>query len=125
MADPPSYLDELDQLLLDQGDDWMLLTQLDGYLTAILVSPDMVPPASWLKHIWAGEDGEGVPQFDRMDEFQHLIDLIMRHYNDVLASLNQPGSYEPLFDIAPPRTMIVDASEKPIEVVAVSERGRH
>lgn len=40
MAELPSYLHELDQLLLDQGDDWMLLTQLDGYLTGVLVSPD-------------------------------------------------------------------------------------
>ena len=38
---------------------WLLLTQLDGYLTGILVSPDLVPPGSWLKHIWAGDDGEG------------------------------------------------------------------
>jgi uncharacterized protein len=99
MAELPSYLDELDQLLLDQGDDWMLLTQLDGYLTGILVSPDMVPPGGWLKHIWAGDDGEGVPHFEKMEDFQHLIDLVMRHYNDVLASLAQTGSYEPLFDI--------------------------
>jgi uncharacterized protein len=99
MTQLPFYLDELDQLLLDQGDNWMLLTQLDGFLTGILVSPDMVPPASWLRHIWTGDDGEGVPRCETMDEFQHLIDLIMRHYNDILGSLNQPGSYEPLFDI--------------------------
>lgn len=99
MAHLPSYLDELDQLLLDQGDDWMLLTQLDGYLTGILISPDMVAPGSWLKNVWAGDDGEGVPHFEKMEDFQHLIDLVMRHYNDILASLDQPGTYEPLFDI--------------------------
>lgn len=99
MAEFPSYLDELDQLLFNQGDNSMLLTQLDGYLTGILVSPDMVPPGSWLKHIWAGDDGEGVPHFDKMEDFQHLIDLVMQHYNDILASLIQPGSYEPVFDI--------------------------
>jgi len=99
MTGLPDYLDELDQLLLDQGDDWMLLTQLDGYLTGILVSPDPVPPSSWMKHIWAGDDGKGTPHFDTMGDFQHLIDLIMRHYNHVVASLAQPGAYEPLFDI--------------------------
>ncbi len=99
MAELPSYLDELDRLLLDQGDHWMLLTQLDGYLTGILVSPDLVPPGSWLKHIWAGDDGEGGEHFEKMEDFQHLIDLVMRHYHDVLALLNQPGSYEPLFDV--------------------------
>lgn len=99
MSELASYLDELDQLLLDQGEDWMLLTQLDGYLAGILVSPDLVPPGVWLKHIWAGDDGAGLPHFEKMEDFQHIIDLIMRHYNDVLASLAQPGCYEPLFDI--------------------------
>ena len=99
MSELASYLDELDQLLLDQGEDWMLLTQLDGYLAGILVSPDLVPPGGWLKHIWAGDDGAGLPHFEKMEDFQHIIDLIMRHYNNVLASLAQPGCYEPLFDI--------------------------
>ncbi|TYC78761.1 UPF0149 family protein [Novosphingobium sp. BW1] len=99
MSELSSYLDELDHLLLDQGENWMLLTQLDGYLAGILVSPDLVPPGSWLKHIWAGDDGAGLPYFEKMEDFQHVIDLIMRHYNDVLASLAQPGCYEPLFDI--------------------------
>ena len=40
-----------------------------------------------------------MPHFEKTDDFQHLIDLVMQHYNDVLASLAQPGSYQPLFDI--------------------------
>jgi uncharacterized protein len=99
MAELPSYLDELDQFLLDQGDNWMLLTQLDGYLAGVLVSPDLIPPGSWLKPIWTDEDGEPVPHLQKMEDFQHLIDLIMRHYNEVLASLDQPGTYQPLFEI--------------------------
>jgi len=35
MDDLPSYLDERDHLLLDQSDNCMLLTQLDGFLTGI------------------------------------------------------------------------------------------
>jgi len=99
MDDLPSYLEELDQLLLDQGANWMLLTQLDGYLTGVLVSPDTIQPGLWLRPIWAGEDGEGTPEFEDMAEFQHLIDLIMHHYNQILADLNQPGTFEPVFDI--------------------------
>ena len=37
MTGLPDYLDELDHLLLNQDEDWMLLTQLDGYLIGILV----------------------------------------------------------------------------------------
>jgi uncharacterized protein len=93
------YLEELDQLLLDQGDDWMLLTQLDGFLAGVLVNPDTVPPGAWLRPIWAGEDGEGSPDFEDMADFQRLLDLIMRHYNAILAALNEPGSFQPVFDI--------------------------
>ena len=99
MSDLDAYLEELDQLLLDQGDDWMLLTQLDGFLAGILVSPDTVQPGTWLKHIWAGDDGEGTPNFADMADFQHILALVMRHYSDIQAALNQPGSYEPLFDV--------------------------
>lgn len=99
MAELSSHIYELDKLLLDQSDSWMLLSQLDGFLSGILVSPDMVSPSTWLKQIWGGDDGEELSQFEKFDDFQHLIDLIMRHYNDVLASLAQPGGYEPLFDI--------------------------
>ena len=99
MSDLETYLEELDHLLLDQGDDWMLLTQLDGFLAGILVSPDTLQPGEWLKHIWAGEGGDGTPEFEDMDEFQHVLDLIMHHYNEILHALNQPGSYEPVFDV--------------------------
>lgn len=63
MAIPPDYLDELDRLLFDQGEDCMLLSQLDGFLTGILVSPDLLAPSQWLKKIWAGDDGTGMLQF--------------------------------------------------------------
>lgn len=98
MDDPPSYLDELDQLLLDQSDDCMLLTQLDGFLTGILVSPEMISPGRWLKHTWAGEDGEGEPDFEDVAGLQHFIDLIMLHYNEIRASLDQPGMFEPVLE---------------------------
>ena len=99
MTDVPDYVDELDQLLLEQSEDCMLVTQLDGFLTGILVSPDLVSPGTWLKRIWAGDDGHGVPDFDDDDALQHFVDLIMHHYNQILTSLNQPGTYEPIFDI--------------------------
>ena len=55
----PSYLDELDRLLLDKSDDCMLLSQLDGFLTGIVVCPDLILPSRWLKCVWSGEDGQG------------------------------------------------------------------
>lgn len=99
MPDLDPFLEELDQLLMELGDDWMLLPQLDGYLTGVIVSPDLVPPNAWLRPIWAGDDGAGTPEFADMGAFQHVLDLIMRHYNGILSALDQPGSFEPVFDI--------------------------
>lgn len=94
-----SYLDELDRLLLDQSDECMLLTQLDGFLTGVIVCPELLPPSRWLNHIWSGEHGEGKPDFPDMASFQRVIDLVMHHYNTILTDLDRPGTYEPIFDI--------------------------
>lgn len=99
MDHAPPYLDELDQLLLDQSDDFMLLSQLDGFLTGIIVSPDLVTPALWLKQIWAGDDGDGEPGFEHAGQFQRFIDLVMRHYNAIIAALRHPGEYEPILEV--------------------------
>src|ERR1043166_2918156 len=56
MIPPPSYLDELDEMLLEQSDDCMLLSQLNGFLTAIAVGPELIPPSRWLKQVWCGDD---------------------------------------------------------------------
>ncbi|MHA6767698.1 UPF0149 family protein [Sphingobium ummariense] len=99
MASSLDYLDELDRLLLGQGDDCMLLTQLDGFLTGIIVSPDLIGPGQWLKTIWAGNDGEGIPVFDDAGGMQHFVDLVMHHYHEILASLAHPGEFEPVLEI--------------------------
>lgn len=99
MAIPPDYLDELDWLLLDQGEDCMLLSQLDGFLTGVLVSPDLLAPSQWLKMIWAGDNGTGTLDFSDMGSLQHFTDLIMHHYHVILACLGRPGSLEPVLEI--------------------------
>lgn len=89
------YLGELDDLLLNQSDDGMLLTELDGYLTGLIVSPDLVPQSQWFKPIW----GSSPPEFANEEELQHFLDLLMRHYNGILDDLNHPGDYAPIFDM--------------------------
>lgn len=91
------YLDELDDILLNQFDDGMLLSELDGYLTGLIVSPDLVPPSRWLKPIW----GDAPPPFEDAASLQHFLDLVMEHHNALLESLNAPGGYEPILDSDP------------------------
>lgn len=92
-----SYLDELDDILLNQFDDGMLLSELDGYLTGLIVSPDLVPPSRWLKPVW----GDAPPPFEDAAAMQRFLDLMMAHHNALLESLNAPGGYEPILDTDP------------------------
>ncbi|WP_298398117.1 UPF0149 family protein [Sphingobium sp.] len=91
------YLDELDAILLDQFDDGMLLSELDGYLTGLIVSPDIVAPSRWLKPIW----GDAPPPFEDAAGLQRFLDLVMQHHNMLLDSLNAQGGYTPILDQDP------------------------
>lgn len=91
-------LRRLDQILLDlPSDDAMLLSELDGYITGILVCPDLVLPSEWLPEVWGGAES-GAP-FDDQRDVQWFIDKVMQHYNAVAASLLKgPGRFAPVFD---------------------------
>jgi uncharacterized protein len=83
--------------------------ELDGYLTGIVVSPDLLLPSHWLDRIW----GQDEPAFDSLDQTQTVIAAVMNHYNAIIAALDagfkqieakQRVDYLPLF---------LAASEKP------------
>jgi uncharacterized protein len=94
--------------------------ELDGYLTGIVVSPDLLLPSHWLDRIW----GEDEPAFDSLDQTQTVIAAVMDHYNTIIAALDagfkqieakQRVNYRPLF---------LAASDKPnYDVVRTWVRG--
>ncbi|HEV7255938.1 MAG TPA: UPF0149 family protein [Mesorhizobium sp.] len=102
MPDPSSYLDELDQALLDLPESAMLLSELDGYLTGIWVCPELITPSAWLPPIWNAhqdEDDEGLPVFATAEQAQAVVSLVMEHYNQIGRSLRRgPGHYEPVLE---------------------------
>src|SRR5579863_2294753 len=58
--------------------------ELDGYLTGIVVAPDLLLPSRWLDRIW----GENEPTFDDLDQMQTVIAAVMDHYNALIAALD-------------------------------------
>jgi uncharacterized protein len=92
-------LDELDQFLMSDevSDEAMMLDMLDGYLTALVVGPITLQPSQWLPGIWGSAD-EDAPHFQTAEQRQHILDLILRHYNGIIWSL-QPDAdaFEPMF----------------------------
>ncbi|EEF27428.1 conserved hypothetical protein [Ricinus communis] len=91
---------ELDQFLMSDAvsDEGVLLNMLDGYLMAIVVGPTTLQPSQWLPGIW-GATNEDVPHFETTEQAQHILDLIPRHYNGIVWSLqNDADAFEPLFN---------------------------
>jgi uncharacterized protein len=102
MAFAPSS-DDYDLDLLDAhlsspelADDAMLLSELDGYLTAIALAPQLIPPNEWLPRIWGGA---GLP-FAGAAETGAVLGAIMGLYNDNLHALADGNTaFEPIFEI--------------------------
>jgi uncharacterized protein len=58
----------------------MDIAMLDGFLTALLLAPNTVLPSRWLPMVW-GETTEQPMEFDSDTQMRHILELVMRHYN--------------------------------------------
>lgn len=92
-------LEELDGLLLEvDADQGMTLDTLDGFLHAIAIGPDTVMPSRWLPKVWNLDDGGMMPPMDSLERVNHLLSLIMRHYNSIISGLEQsPPVFAPVW----------------------------
>lgn len=104
MTEPLSdeELDQLDSFLLSDltSDETMMLDCLDGYLTAIVTGPVTLNPSEWLPRVW-GPTAKDEPAFETMEQAQHIFELIMRHMNGIIGTLqHDPDAFEPVFDSA-------------------------
>ncbi|MCO6512475.1 MAG: UPF0149 family protein [Aridibacter famidurans] len=98
-------LDELDNFLLDripEGvaeeydenlDEGILdISELDGFLTAVVSSPNLIQPSRWIPVVW----GDCDPVWDTLEEAQKWITMLIRHMNSINKELNA-NSLEPIF----------------------------
>ena len=79
--------DELDQFLLYDVDteDVMTLDMVDGFLHALAVGPTTIHPKRWLPKIWGTK--EMMPPMDSIEQLNHILGLVMRHFNSIIAGL--------------------------------------
>ncbi|HEY6642055.1 UPF0149 family protein [Povalibacter sp.] len=102
-------IEELDDFLLERmeveasdaiaaagGDEGILgISELDGFLTAIVSGPNALQPKTWLPAIWGDEE----PAWESPEQFGDVLELILRHQNGIAATLAEsPDSFEPLFE---------------------------
>jgi uncharacterized protein len=105
-------LDELSDFLDSDSapDEAMDICMLHGYLTAIAIGPVTLLPSQWLPRVW-GEAGG--PAFDSLEQAQHILNLIIRYYNEiVLIFMEAPQHFEPvLFEYGKEGERTVSAEE--------------
>lgn len=87
-------LDILDDFLMSEAtpEDCMDISMLDGFLTALAIGPNTLPPSRWLPVIWGGEMA-----WATKEQAERISTLIFRHANAVLYFLREePDTFEPL-----------------------------
>jgi uncharacterized protein len=84
---------ELDDLsaFLKRDERSMNLEQLDGFLTALICGPELVPPSKYLAMICGNR-----AVFEDASFAQEFLSLIMRHWNAIVDTLNSGKLYLPL-----------------------------
>ncbi|HAG93859.1 MAG: YecA family protein [Pseudomonadales bacterium] len=93
-------LDWLDAVLEKYGTDAAIInvSELDGFLTALVSGPNMVMPSQWLPAIWETESGPDSVPWENEAEASRFMALVMQHMNNNTAVLMEsPEQYEAMF----------------------------
>ena len=98
MKQLPSRLRRLDDALAGLPlDEPMLLSELDGFLTGVLVCPDLILPDEWLRSVW-GSDAADVAPFEDPADARWFADAVAARHNEIARDLAR-GKPQPIFDV--------------------------
>lgn len=97
-------LAKLDETLLAlPSESAMNVEALDGYLTALLLSPSQVtarPTSQWLPVVWGGDGPEHQP-FPSNRKRKDTAVLVLRHLHNIATRLREsPDDWEPVVSVA-------------------------
>lgn len=93
-VDGPADIDALAGFLSANAETGcMTLSELDGYLAGVVVSPILLLPSAWLIQIW-GQDG---PPFADEAQARDILRAVMCRYNEIVRQVGEgPAAYHPI-----------------------------
>lgn len=75
----------------------MLLTELDGFLTGLLICPEAIPQDEWMTVVW-GAEADGVGPFEDPLDVQWFADAVAARRDEIARDLAR-GKLQPIFDV--------------------------
>jgi uncharacterized protein len=92
-------------LLSDRApENCMGWSNLDGFLTGIIVGPEVIRPSEWLPIVWGGD----APEFSDIGEAQTILGAIMARYDQIVMNFDAGlDAFDPLFANGPDDEVIV------------------
>jgi uncharacterized protein len=85
-------LDQLDKFLISIGPTAMDIEELDGFLSALVVGPELV----MFSEYWPEVIGDEGFEFKTQKEAEEILGLITRHWNTISSTLDAAEIYEPI-----------------------------
>lgn len=94
----PSRFRRLDGALADLPvEEPMLLTELDGFLTGVLVCPEAISPGEWMTVVW-GMEADGIPPFEDPLDVQWFATAVAARRDEIARDLAR-GRLQPILDV--------------------------
>jgi uncharacterized protein len=74
------------------------IEMIDGYMTALIVGPEVVHPDRWISFIW-DQENDHVPSFSSEQEACEIRELLVRHMNTIALQFDtDPDEFFPVFE---------------------------
>jgi len=77
-------------------EDCMNLSMMDGFLTAIVIGPDMIQPSQWIPVLF-GVNSEDDTIGKSHEKMQRIFGLLLAHYNILISTFDRnPVDFKPI-----------------------------
>lgn len=93
-------LEFIEDLLDKYGNDDSILdiSELDGFLIALVSGPETIPPSRWFSALWGGPGNE--PEWESEEEMQRFMALLFHLMNSSAMTLVEaPEEFQALFNL--------------------------